>query len=512
MSDTTPPGLRGATLSDLARELHDARVVGDPATRVRDVRHDSRAVTPGDLFVARAGAKTDGARFAHDAIARGAVAVVSPAELAVAVPQIVVADVEGALALMASYVWTHPTWVLDVIGITGTNGKTTTAWLVEHALVALGARPGLLGTVAHRYGALSWPALHTTPEADDLARRFAAMRDAGATHAVMEVSSHALALKRVGAVRFRVAALTNITQDHLDFHGTMGRYIAAKRSLFEAWGPGASVVNVDDPVGADLARTLRGAIAYSARGAEATLRVIAGGARHGGIDATVRTPEGDVRLVSPLAGAHNVENLLAALGILGALEFPYARAVEALSSAKGAPGRLERVTPTAGSACFDVLVDYAHTPDALERVLASVRATTPGRVVCVFGCGGDRDRAKRPLMGAAAARGADVVIVTSDNPRTEDPGAIAEAAAEGVRAQGFRAVTDGAPARGEFATVVDRRAAIAMAVALAEAGDTVLLAGKGHETWQELHGVRTPFDDREVARAALDARAALAAG
>ncbi len=500
------PGLRGATLGDLAKELHDVRVIGDPETRVRDVRHDSREVTAGDLFVARPGTKTDGARFALDAIARGAVAVASPTELAVPVPQIVVPDIEGALAFMSSYVWTHPTWVLDVIGITGTNGKTTTAWLVEHALRKLGARPGLLGTVAHRYGALTWPALHTTPEADDIARRFAAMRDAGATHAVMEVSSHAIALKRVGAVRFRVAALTNITQDHLDFHGTMERYIAAKRALFEELGPGASVVNLDDATGADLARTVPDAISYSARGAEATLSVRSGGARHGGIDAVVRTPEGALPMRSPLAGAHNVENLLAALGILGAMGFPYARSLEALADAKGAPGRLERVTPSKTAAPFDVLVDYAHTPDALERVLASVRATTPARVICLFGCGGDRDRAKRPLMGAAAARGADVVIVTSDNPRSEDPAEIARAAAEGVRSEGMSDAAGAVPTKGELVVVLDRREAISLAVDIARDGDTVLVAGKGHETTQEVMGVRAPFDDRDEARVALDRR------
>jgi UDP-N-acetylmuramoyl-L-alanyl-D-glutamate--2,6-diaminopimelate ligase len=480
--------------------------VGDPTTRVRDVRHDSREVQPGDLFVARPGQRTDGVRFVTDALSRGAAAVATPMRLDVQVPQVVVADVEYALAWMSSHVWAHPTWLLDVIGITGTNGKTTTAWLVEHALRALGVEVGLLGTVAHRYGTLAWPALHTTPEADDLARRFATMRDAGATSVVMEVSSHAIALKRVGAVRFRVAALTNITQDHLDFHGTMERYIAAKRALFEAYGPGASVVNVDDATGAALARTVRGAISYSARGAEAMLRVVEGGARLGGIDARVATPEGEVRLRSPLAGAHNVENLLAAMGIVASLGHGYARAAEALADARGAPGRLERVTPTAGPSPFDVLVDYAHTPDALERVLASVRATTSGRVLCVFGCGGDRDAAKRPKMGAAVARGADIALVTTDNPRSEDPMAIAEATAAGLRDAAVREVFVRTPERGEFRVVLDRRDAIAMALSIAAPGDAVLIAGKGHEPYQEVHGVRTPFDDRDEARAALDRR------
>ena len=490
------PGGCGATLAEIARELPEATVLGDVATRVRDVRHDSREVEPGDLFAARPGAKTDGARFAHAAVARGAAAVLTARALDVEVPQVVAPDIERALSLAASTVWSHPTWHLDVVGITGTNGKTTTAWLVEHALTRLGARPGLLGTVAHRFGARSWPALHTTPEADDLARRFAAMRDAGATHAVMEVSSHALSLQRVGAVRFRVAALTNITQDHLDFHGTMERYIAAKRSLFEKLGPGASVVNADDATGADLARTLPNVISYSRKGAEADLRVLEGGARHGGIEARVMTPEGEVHLRSTLVGAHNVENLLAAIGILGALEFPYGRAVEALADATGAPGRLERVRPTERDAPFEVLVDYAHTPDALERVLATVRSTTPGRVICVFGCGGDRDPGKRPLMGAAVARVADFAFVTNDNPRTEDPSRIAEAAVEGFR----RVRADG------YAVVLDRREAIAAAVGMARAGDAVLIAGKGHEPYQEVNGVRAPFDDREEARTALDAR------
>ncbi len=490
------PGVCGATLSELAREIPGATVHGDPATRVCDLRHDSREVSPGDLFAARPGTRTDGARFAHDAVARGAAAVLTPRRLEVPVPQLVAPAIDRALALAASAVWSHPTWHLDVVGITGTNGKTTTAWLVEHALAALGARPGLLGTVAQRFGGLSFPATHTTPEADDLARRFAAMRDAGATHVAMEVSSHALALDRVGAVRFRVAALTNITQDHLDFHGTMERYIAAKRSLFEALGPAASVVNVDDPTGADLARCVPHALTYSPTGRPADLRVRDGGARRGGIAATVATPAGEVALRSPLAGAHNVENLLCALGILGALDYPYDRAAAALADAKGAPGRLERVTPTAGDAPFEVLVDYAHTPDALERVLATVRATTPGRVLCVFGCGGDRDPGKRPLMGAAVARAADVAIVTNDNPRTEDPARIAAAAVAGfqsVRADGCR-------------VCLDRREAIVAAIAMAAAGDTVLIAGKGHEPYQEVNGVLLPFNDRDEARAALDAR------
>lgn len=506
----TPPrsAPRGATLADLVRDLPGAQVLGDPATRVRDVRHDSREVEPGDLFVARRGQRDDGARYVGDAIARGAAAVIAEDALRVAVPTVIVPDAELALARASSHVWAHPTWTLDVLGITGTNGKTTTAWLLEHALARTGARPGLLGTVQHRFGATTWPAQHTTPEADDLARRFGAMRDLGATHAVMEVSSHAIALKRVAAVRFRVAALTNITQDHLDFHGTFERYAATKASLFTEMGPGASVLNVDDPSGARIAASVRDAITYSARGAVATLRVTRGGAHAHGIDATVETPDGEIPLRSPLRGAHNVENLLAALGVLGALEIPWDRAAEALADATGAPGRLERVTTRAGREDFDVLVDYAHTDDALARVLGTLRTTTRGRIVCVFGCGGDRDRAKRPRMGEAVGRGADIAIVTTDNPRTEDPARIAEDAAEGVRRAGMVEVASRAPAAGEFIVTLDRREAIALAVDLAEPGDVVLIAGKGHETYQEVHGVRSPFDDRAEAANALELRLA----
>ncbi|MFO0624514.1 MAG: UDP-N-acetylmuramoyl-L-alanyl-D-glutamate--2,6-diaminopimelate ligase [Polyangiales bacterium] len=360
--------------------------------------------------------------------------------------------------------------------------------------------------MSHRYGDRVWPAQHTTPEADDLARRFGVMRDLGATHAVMEVSSHALALGRVAAVRFRVAALTNITQDHLDFHGTFENYVEAKASLFTRHGPGAAVLNVDDPSGRLIASRVVAPITYSARGAAATLRVTQGGAHAEGVDAVVQTPDGEVILRSALRGAHNVENLLAALGMLGALEVPYARAAAALADAQGAPGRLERVTLPQAAPPFDVLVDYAHTDDALARVLQTLRGTTRGRVLCVFGCGGDRDRAKRPRMGAAVAQGAHIAVLTTDNPRTESPEAIAADVLPGLRGAMREAASR--PGEGEFAVILDRAEAIAAAVALARPGDVVLIAGKGHETYQEVRGVRTPFDDREVAARALELRLA----
>ena len=497
---------RGASLRSLALEVAGAWVAGDESTFVTDVRHDSRAVQPGDLFVARRGARSDGTTYAAQAVARGALAVIAETPLDVSVPTLVVPDVDRAMAWASSAVWAHPTWSLDVIGITGTNGKTTTAWLLEHALNALGAPCGLLGTVLSRFRGMEWDAAHTTPESDELTRRLAAMRDHGATHAVMEASSHALALGRVEAVRFRVAVFTNLTQDHLDFHKTVDAYVAAKRRLFVDLAPGSAVLNVDDPVGRALAAEVSAAWTYSARGDAATLRVVAGGATPTGIDAEVITREGKIILRSPLLGAHNTENLLAALGTLGAMGFPLARAAEALAEAAGAPGRLESVRVPGAATGFDVLVDYAHTPDALERVLATLRLTTRGRLICVFGCGGDRDRAKRPRMAEAVARGADVAVLTSDNPRSEIPQAILDDALPGLLAGGMRASHVGAPPVGSYLAVVDRRAAIAAAVALADDGDVVLIAGKGHETYQEAHGVRTAFDDRHEARVAMMAR------
>jgi UDP-N-acetylmuramoyl-L-alanyl-D-glutamate--2,6-diaminopimelate ligase len=415
------------------------------------------------------------------------------------VPVVFVDDPAIALGYAASAVYGHPSFSLEVVGITGTNGKTTTAHLTRAAVDgALGAPfCGVLGTVGHRYGDWSAPAEHTTPEADDIARAMAAMRRKGATHVAMEVSSHALDLGRVRAVHVRVAALTNLTQDHLDFHGSMKAYGEAKARLFTELGPGAAVLNVDDPFGRELAARVKAPLVrVSARpdaGGEADVapREVRVDAR--GIRATVRTPAGDAVLDSRLVGAHNLDNLLLALGIAHALELDVARAAEALSREPAAPGRFERCDGPGDD--LTVLVDYAHTPDALARALDAVRAACAGRVWCVFGCGGDRDPTKRGPMGEAVARRADVAIVTSDNPRTEEPGAIAGAVASGVRAAGVDPVVE-----------LDRRRAIDMAVRSASPGDAVLIAGKGHEDYQILGMVKHPFDDRVEARRALAAR------
>lgn len=495
-------GADGLRLDELARELPMAtRVVGDASVRVTGVRHDSRAVEPGDLFVARKGARSDGARFVHEAILRGAVAVlVAPADGEVAslpVPLLLVDDTATALAYASSAVYGHPSFSLDVVGITGTNGKTTTAHLVRAAVDGALGRPscGVVGTVGNSFDGWRAEAEHTTPEADVLARTMAAMRGRGATHVAMEVSSHALALGRVRAVRFRVAALTNLTQDHLDFHESMTEYAASKALLFTELGPGAVVLNVDDTFGQRLVTQVRAPLVrVSARvGADADVVPLEASVSARGIRTRVRAPAGEARIESRLVGAHNLENLLLALGIVCALDLDLARAAEALSKEPGAPGRLERCDGDQDDVV--VLVDYAHTPDALARALDAVREIATGRVWCVFGCGGDRDRAKREPMGEAVGRRADVAIVSNDNPRTEDPRAIADAVAAGVRTAGKVPIVE-----------LDRRKAIEHAVRSASRGDVVLVAGKGHEDYQIVGTVKQPFDDRIEVRRALAER------
>jgi UDP-N-acetylmuramoyl-L-alanyl-D-glutamate--2,6-diaminopimelate ligase len=497
--EPTPPGLR---LDELARELPmRSDVAGDAAARVSGVKHDSRAVRAGDLFVARRGKNVDGARFVADAVTRGAAAVMA-ARGAVdperaGVPLLLVDDPAAALGYAASAVYGHPSFSLDVVGITGTNGKTTTAHLVRAAIDGALGRPscGIVGTVGHSFQGWRSDAEHTTPEADDVARVMAAMRSRGATHVAMEVSSHALALGRVRAIRFRVAALTNLTQDHLDFHGSMEAYATAKARLFTELGPGAVVLDVDDAFGRHLVGRVRAPLVrVSARvGSDADIVPTEVRIDARGIVATVRAPAGEIRIDSRLIGLHNLENLLLALGIASALDLDLALAAEALSQEAGAPGRLERCDGESDD--VTALVDYAHTPDALSRALAAVRGIARGRVWCVFGCGGDRDPTKRGPMGEAVARGADVAVVTDDNPRTEDAGAIADAIVAGVRAAGKDPIVE-----------LDRRKAIGLAVRLASAGDVVLVAGKGHEDYQVVGLVKHPFDDRIETRRALEAR------
>jgi UDP-N-acetylmuramoyl-L-alanyl-D-glutamate--2,6-diaminopimelate ligase len=505
----------GLTLAELVRELPlAARIEGNAEARVRGVNQDSRRVEAGDLFVARAGAHADGARFVPDALARGAAAVLCDAKTVVSAgtPTLRVDDVPRALAFAVAAVYGHPSFALEVVGVTGTNGKTTTTHLLQRAIDgALGeARCGVVGTVGHDYRDLRIDALHTTPEPDELARILAAMRDRGATHVAMEVSSIALSTGRVRAVRFRVAAFTNLTQDHLDFHGTMESYAAAKAELFTHLAPGFAVIHVDDPFGRELLGKVRCpvvTVSTKLGGSEpADIAPLSLSLSDKGIEGALRTPKGEIALSSPLIGAHNVENLVVALGACLALDLDLGRAALALANELGAPGRLERCEEPGDDVM--VLVDYAHTPDALGRALDAVRPIAHGRVFCVFGCGGDRDKTKRPLMGRAAGERADVVLVTNDNPRGEAPESIAEAVVSGLHAVGVPILDAHAlrDARQGYLVELDRDRAIQAAVRSAHAGDVVLIAGKGHESYQITGNERRAFDDRAHARAALAAR------
>ncbi len=514
--DGAPPSCKraklGRRIGDLVNEIPGATLVsGDPEAFVTGVHHDSRRVSSGDLFVARPGARTSGERFVADAIERGAKGVLAQRGASVetnGAARIEAEDVASALAYASAAVYGHPTFALEVVGVTGTNGKTTTTHLVQTCLAATGHRAGIVGTLGYRFGDVDLAATHTSPEADELARIAAAMHLRGATHLVMEVSSIALAARRVEAVRFRVAAFLNLTQDHLDYHGTMETYAEAKARLFVDLGPGAAAINVDDPFGPDLVRRLapggiggpkaatiaRFSTKPGATVEEADIAPITVTYTAAGISLVARTPAGEITITSPLVGAHNVQNLLATVAICWLLDVDLKDAAAALSGPVRVPGRLERCDDPARDDVI-VLVDYAHTPDALDRVLQSVRAFGQGRVFCVFGCGGDRDPKKRPLMGEAVARGADEAIVTNDNPRSEDPRAIAEAILPGLA--GGRAIVH---------VELDRAKAIERAVLEAMPGDVVLVAGKGHEPYQIMGSVTLPFDDRVEAERALALR------
>jgi UDP-N-acetylmuramoyl-L-alanyl-D-glutamate--2,6-diaminopimelate ligase len=480
------------------------RLVGDATVSVSGICSDSRRVERGDLFVALSGRNVDGARFIEQALARGAGAVLSDRQLELPVPLLVVDDARRRLGFFAQHVYRDPTRELRTVGVTGTNGKTTVTHLLERVLLQAGALPALLGTIVQR-GPLGEEASElTTPEADRVASFARRERDAGATHLLLEVSSVAMAEHRMSGMRFDVAAFTNLTHDHLDYHKTFAAYGEEKARLFTELEPAASVINVDDPFGAELAQRTRGKllrVSCDPQRVDVELAVQQFSSSREGIRAELRTPAGPLSLVSPLFGAHNVENLAVTVGCALSLGLDPRVISEGLQSANGAPGRMERVPDRRGVL---VLVDYAHTPDALARALAALRPLTSGRLWVVFGCGGDRDRQKRAPMATAAAQAADISVLTSDNPRTESVAQILADMEPGASAQASKLpVSKLRTAACGYVVIPDRAQAIAAALEAARSGDTVLLAGKGHETYQIVGNTRYGFDDRIQAARAL---------
>lgn len=507
---------RTVRLSRLLEGMEDSRIQGDPAVEVRGLCYDSRAVRPGDLFFGLPGQRADGSRFATEALGRGAAAVMVPegAETIPAGVVVRVPDVRRAMARAAARFFADPSRSVVLLGVTGTNGKTTFTYLLESMLREAGFRPGVIGTIAYRYGDRSFRPPNTTPESVDLQRILREMAEDGVTHALLEVSSHGLDYFRVESCHFACGVFTMLGRDHLDHHGDMETYFASKARFFSEVLPASgaadpfAVVNRDDPYGLRLLdRTLVPAVTVG-RTAEADYRLDAVRATREGISLTVHGPRTDLDLRSSLLTGVNAQNVLTAAATadrLGLSPEAIARGVEGTASI---PGRLERVGEDPRFLC---VVDYAHTPDALDRVLEGLRPLTPGRMITVFGCGGDRDRGKRPLMGEAAGRWSDLVLVTSDNPRSEPPEAIIEEILEGVRKAGLSPWDGDAPLppggdRRVYGRTADRRQAIGRAVSLAAEGDTVVIAGKGHEEIQIVGDRRVPFQDVEEVAEALRRR------
>ena len=487
----------GKTCTELFAGI-DCTILGNADDEVSGIAYRSDRVQPGDAFFCVVGMTSDGHSFAQDAIDRGAKVLVVQRKVYLAdatdVTEIVVKDTRKAMAAAAANFYDHPSRNLALVGITGTNGKTTTTYLVEHIARVAGKRTGVIGTVGIRIGDAAEKSAHTTPESPDLQQLFARMRDARCDVVAMEVSSHALDLDRTWDTAFAVTAFSNLTQDHLDYHHTFEAYFEAKARLFSKDYPAKRVICIDDKWGKELLR--RCSVAEDSvvtTGFDPSAQIHPVDVQYAPTHTTVTL---DVRgslhtFDYPLVGRFNVENIMCAFGIGLQLGFPAGVIVEALEEAPQIPGRLERVSaPNTGG--VSVFVDYAHTPDALEKALASIMALTPGRTICVFGCGGDRDASKRPIMGRAALA-ADHAVVTSDNPRTEDPQAIIEDIVSGMGSGADR-----------FEVEADRRAAIARAIAQAKAGDSILIAGKGHEDYQLVGDRVLSFDDRIVAAEELE--------
>ena len=472
-------------LKELLNGISVLECTADPELEIESVHYDSRKVTENSLFVAISGFASDGNRFIPMALSKGAVAVVTAKKPEGAVPYILVDSDRMALALLGCNFYGWPARAMTMIGVTGTNGKTSTTLLLKQVLeTCLGAKVGLIGTMANMVGDEVIPTERTTPESFELQGLFARMRDAGCTHVVMEVSSHAVTLDRIGGVHFDIAAFTNLTEDHLDFHKTMDAYCDAKAELFRRCGK--AVINTDD--------------SYAPRFLEAAACPVLTTAVNGAADLQAKDVEllsdgirymaGDVSVHVPIPGRFTVYNTLTVLGIARQLGISLADAAAALETVEGVKGRIE-VVPTPGTD-YTVLIDYAHTPDGLENVLSSVRDFCKGRIISVFGCGGDRDPIKRPIMGHIGVKLADFAVITSDNPRTEAPMAIIEDILKGVE-----------PGDGEYIVVEDRKTAIRYAMDIAKKDDIIVLAGKGHETYQDIGGVKLHLDEREEVAAHL---------
>ena len=485
----TPTETVGATLDELLRNVKLISVTGDRDVKIGGLSCDSRTTLPGDLFFALPGARENGVRFALDAAGKGAVAVVTGEDLAgVGVPIVRVENAREAMASIASGFYGNPSKSLAVAGVTGTNGKTTTAWIIRYLCDAVGRACGLVGTIEYVLPGIVEPASRTTPESIDLQRMLAAMRDGGFRAAALEVSSHALIQHRVGGIEFDAAVFTNLTQDHLDYHGSMEEYFEAKSLLFaplsaQTSKKGRAIINSDDRYGHRLLDRLQG-VSVITYGQGSNCQFRASNIRNTAAGTTFKLEaKGRSYLVrTPLIGLFNVYNTVAALAATSAMGLELRRAIAAAATIPQVPGRLERVP---GKRNFQAFVDYAHTPDAVVNVLKTLRQLEPSRIITVFGCGGDRDRSKRPLMAAAAEQYSDLVILTSDNPRSEDPLSIINETRKGFHS-------------GNHESYVDRESAIRRGVEIAGPGDILLVAGKGHEDYQETATGRHPFDDVRV--------------
>ncbi|MFD0960309.1 UDP-N-acetylmuramoyl-L-alanyl-D-glutamate--2,6-diaminopimelate ligase [Paenibacillus chungangensis] len=488
-------------LRELKELLLTAKLVGDGETEFHGIEKDSRRVSPGQLFICITGYTVDGHAYADEAVKQGAAAVVCERRLDVPVPQLIVKDSRLAMAMIADYVYAYPSRSIGLIGVTGTNGKTTTTYLIEQIFNGNNMPTGVIGTIERRFEGNSEAMSGTTPEADALQRYLADMRDAGAQYCAMEVSSHALEQGRVKGCRFRTAIFTNLSQDHLDYHGTMEKYADAKGLFFSRLGNGYSlnatersyaVLNGDDPASARFRLLTSAEVITYGLGMEADVRAVDVDVRATGTSFRIICFAGEVDVSMRLTGKFNVYNALAAAtaALIEGVELEGIKA--ALEAIPGVPGRVESIETERG---FSVIVDYAHTPDGLGNVLEAVKEIARKRVICVFGCGGDRDRGKRPLMAKIAAKHADVIVITTDNPRSEDPLAIIADVEAGLREANV--------AREQYSLVPDRKQAIEKAVEMASPGDVVLIAGKGHETYQLIGGVTYPFDDRLVAKEAI---------